>query len=127
MTRRDLAVVALLTIFTCGLYGLYWQYKTTEELAASTRKELNAGLELLLTVVTCGVFGIYAHYRNAQVVTEQLRALRGSHDDKSTLILVLDLASLAVGVTWIVAVVMLQDELNTLAEAQRPSGPAQVG
>lgn len=117
MTRRDLVVVALLTIFTCGIYGLYWQYKTTEELKTVSRKDLNAGLELLLTLVTCGIFGIYAHYRNAQIVTEQMKALRGTHEDKSMVILALDVASLVVGVTWVVAVVILQDELNKLAEA----------
>lgn len=116
MTRRDLVVVALLTLFTCGIYALYWQYKTTEELKAVSRKDLNPGLELLLTLITCGIFGIYAHYRNAQVVTEQMKALRGAHEDKSMVILALDVASLFVGVTWIVAVVILQDELNKLAE-----------
>lgn len=116
MTRRDLVVVALLTLFTCGIYALYWQYKTTEELQAVSRKDLNPGLELLLTLITCGIFGIYAHYRNAQVVTEQMKALRGAHEDKSMVILALDVASLFVGVTWIVAVVILQDELNKLAE-----------
>lgn len=116
MTRRDLVVVALLTIFTCGIYGL-WQYKTTEELKSVSHKDLNPGLELLLTLVTCGIFGIYAHYRNAQIVTEQMKALRGTHEDKSMVILALDVASLVVGVTWVVAVVILQDELNKLAEA----------
>ncbi len=116
MTRRDLVVVALLTVFTCGIYALYWQYKTTEELKSVSRKDLNPGLELLLSFITCGIFSIYAHYRNAQIVTEQMKALRGAHEDKSMVILALDVASLVVGVTWVVAVVILQDELNKLAE-----------
>ncbi len=116
MTRRDLVVVGLLTVFTCGIYALYWQYKTTEELKTVSRKDLNPGLELLLSLVTCGIFSIYAHYRNAQIVTEQMKALRGAHEDKSMVILALDVASLVVGVTWVVAVVILQDELNKLAE-----------
>jgi hypothetical protein len=44
MTRRDLLVVALLTIVTCGLYSFYWSYKTTDELKSVTGKELNPGL-----------------------------------------------------------------------------------
>lgn len=131
MTRRDLVVVALLTVFTCGLYALYWQYKTTDELKAVTGKDLNPGLELLLSLVTCGIFSIYAHYRNAQLVTERMRALKGAHEDKATMVLALDLASLVVGVTWVAAVVILQDELNKLAEAQPTgvtvSGPERVG
>ncbi|MBE2254489.1 MAG: DUF4234 domain-containing protein [Myxococcus sp.] len=132
MTRRDLVVVGLLTFFTCGIYALIWQYKTTDELKAVTRRDLNPGLEVLLTLVTCGLFGIYAHYRNAQLVTEQMKAWRGAHEDKSTLVLVLDLASLVVGVTWVAAVLVLQDELNKLAEAVPASGvmtvdPQRVG
>jgi hypothetical protein len=123
MTRRDLLTVGLLTFVTCGLYALYWQFKTTEELKLVTGKtELNPGVDLLLTVITCGLFGIYVHYRNTQLVTERLRALKGAHDDKSTLVLVLDLASLVVGVTWIAAVVVVQGELNKLADAAPPSG-----
>lgn len=122
MTRRDLVVVALLTIFTCGLYALYWQYKTTDELKAVTGKDLNPGLEVLLSFVTCGIFSIYAHYRNAQLVTEQMKAWRGAHEDKSTIVLALDVASLVVGVTWIAAVLILQDELNKMAEAVPSSG-----
>lgn len=123
MTRRELLPVCLLTLFTCGLYGLYWQFKTTEELKLATGKaDLNPGLELLLTFITCGLFGIYVHYRNAMTVTERMRALKGVHDDKSTLVLVLDLASLVVGFTWIAAVVVLQEEFNKLADASPPAG-----
>lgn len=132
MTRRDLVVVALLTIFTCGLYALYWQYKTTEELKGVTGKDLNPGLEVLLSFVTCGILSIYAHYRNAQLVTEQMKAWRGVHEDKSTIVLALDVASLVVGVTWLAAVLILQDELNKMAEAVPASGvmavdPRRVG
>jgi len=126
MTRRDLVVVALLTIFTCGFYAFYWQYKTTDELKAVTGKDLNPGLEVLLSVVTCGIFSIYAHYRNAQLVTEQMKAWRGAHEDKSNIVLALDVASLVVGVTWIAAVLILQDELNTMAAAVPASGVMSV-
>jgi hypothetical protein len=118
MQRRDLLIVGLLTLVTCGLYSFYWQYQTTQELKGVTGKaDLNPGLELLLTLVTCGIFGIYVRYRNAQLVTERMRALRGVHDDKSTLVLVLDLASLVTGITFVIAILIEQDELNKLAEA----------
>ncbi len=127
MTRRDLLTVGLLTFFTCGLYALYWQFKTTEELKAVTGKsDLNPTLELVVSIVTCGIFSIYAHYRNAQLVTEKMRTVNPAYEDKSTLVLVLDLASLVVGVTWIVAVIMLQDELNKLADALPNNGVVSV-
>jgi hypothetical protein len=130
MPRRELVTVALLTFFTCGLYSFYWHYQTTNELKAVTGKDLNAGIELLLTLATCGFFGFYIQYRNAQLVTEQLRAWKGSHEDKSTLVLILDVSSLFVGVTWFIAVLILQDELNRLADAAagvRPIDAQRVG
>jgi len=126
MTRRDLLVVALLTIVTCGLYSFYWSYKTTDELKSVTGKELNPGLELLLSIITCGIFSIYIHYRNAQLVTERMKALSGSYDDKAALVLGLDVASLFLGVTYLVAMLILQDELNKLANALSAGGVATV-
>lgn len=118
MQRRELVVTGLLTFITCGLYSFYWQYQTTQELKGVTGKsDLNPGLELLLSIITCGIFGIYVRYRNAQLVTERMRSLRGAHDDNSTLVLVLDLASLVTGITFIIAILIEQDELNKLAEA----------
>ena len=122
MARRDLLVVALLSVFTCGLYAFYWTYKTTDELKGVTGKDLNPGLELLLSIVTCGIFSIYVHYRNAQLVTERMKALSNSYEDKSALVLGLDLASLFVGLTFIVAMVILQDELNKLSDALSSGG-----
>ncbi|MCA2980672.1 MAG: DUF4234 domain-containing protein [Myxococcaceae bacterium] len=119
MQRRDLVVVALLSIVTCGLYAFYWQYQTTVELKAVTGKaDLNPGLELLLSLVTCGIFGIYVRYRNTQLVTEQLKALRGAHEDKAVLVLILDLAAFVVGITFFAAVLVAQSELNALADAR---------
>lgn len=126
MARRDLLTVGLLTFFTCGLYALYWQFKTTEELKQVTGKsELNPTLELVVSIVTCGIFSIYAHYRNAQLVTERMRALNPAYEDKATMVLVLDLASLVVGVTWLVAVLVLQDEFNKLADASSGVAPVE--
>ena len=95
-----------------------------------TGKDLNPGVELLLTLVTCGLFGFYIQSRHAQLVTEQLRAWKGAHEDKSTLVLILDVSSLFVGVTWFIAVLILQDELNRLADAAtgvRPVDAQRVG
>mgnify|MGYP001245296590 CR=1 FL=1 len=33
MERRNTLAVVLLTFVTCGLYGLWWQYRSTRELA----------------------------------------------------------------------------------------------
>jgi len=40
-----------------------------------------------------------------------------AHEDKSTIILILNIASFFVGVTGFIAIALLQDELNKLADA----------
>lgn len=118
MTRRSVAVVLLLSFVTCGLYSLYWLYVTTTELKTVTaRADLNPGLELVLSIVTCGLWGLYAGYRNAGLVHQVFTQGGRPHEDKSTLVLILNLLMLVVGVTGFVATAILQDELNKLADS----------
>ena len=39
MTRRDVFLVILYSIITCGIYSIYWFYTTTEELNQFEQKE----------------------------------------------------------------------------------------
>src|SRR5262245_44056892 len=77
MTKRDSWIVPLLSMVTCGIYGMWWHYQSTEELkVVSGRSDLSGVMDVLLSLVTCGVYFWYAEYRNAQIVTELL-ASRG--------------------------------------------------
>lgn len=61
----------LLTLITCGLYGIYWQYKQMEILNAWLgRDEYDFWLWLLLGIVTCGLFFLYYEYKMAQGINE---------------------------------------------------------
>lgn len=73
LTKRDVVKVVLLSIFTCGIYNLYWCVVTTDELnmaLPSDKKEMSGGLNLLLTIVTCGLFNIYWQYRICKRIDE---------------------------------------------------------
>ncbi|HEY3450464.1 MAG TPA: DUF4234 domain-containing protein [Myxococcales bacterium] len=121
MTRRNPAIVLLLTLVTCTIYWFYWIYVTTDELKQTTGKaDLNPALDVVLSIVTCGIWGIYVEYRNAQLVHETLDARGVRHEDRSVVILILNLASFFVGVTGLIAIVLLQDELNKLAPPATP-------
>lgn len=126
MTRREPWMVPLLGILTCGVYLLYWQYVTTEELKrVSGRDDLNPIMDLLLSVLCCGLWSCYVGYRNAQVVHECFARRNVQHDDKSTLILVLYVVSVVNGVTALIAPLILQDEYNKLASLE-VGGPAPI-
>ena len=114
---------AVLTMVTCGFYYFYWQWVTTEELKNATgRDDLNPMTDLLLTICCCGLWSVYVQYRNAQVVHEAFQARGASHEDKSTLILILHALSALNGMTGLVAILMLQDEYNKLGDASGGGG-----
>ena len=59
--KRDIALSIVLTIFTCGLYNLYWMYKLTNEVHALSGKPRtpDGGTVVLYTVLTC-----YTYFSN---------------------------------------------------------------
>lgn len=63
MRERSIATNILLTIFTCGIYGLIWFISLTDDAGeASGDSSPTGGMALLLTLVTCGIYQIYWHY-----------------------------------------------------------------
>jgi hypothetical protein len=114
--QQSAVVLVLLSVCTCGVYTAYWLYRTTRELKeALNDPRLSPGTDLLLSLVTCGLWGIYVQYRNAQLVHRALLRFDPGARDQSTAVLILNVAALVVVLTWLVALFILQEELNRLA------------
>ncbi len=109
-------MVLIFTYLSCGLYGLYWQYTTTDELARiSGRTDVNPALDLVLSLVTCSLYSFYVYYRNAEIVHNALTARGIAHENKQQTVLLLVLASFIVAITAWLPPLILQDEYNKLA------------
>jgi hypothetical protein len=68
---RSIGIGILLTLVTCGIYGLFWQYKQIETLNAWTKRDdFSFWLWLLLSIVTFGIFAIYYEYKMAKAINE---------------------------------------------------------
>ena len=66
-----IAVGILLSIVTCGIYMLFWQYKQIQTLNAwLDTDEFSFWLWLLLSIVTCGLFSIYYEYKMAKGIND---------------------------------------------------------
>ena len=125
---RQGIVVAILTLVTCGIYGFYWQWVTTKELAnALGRDDLSPGKDLLITILTCGMWSIYVLNRNAEVVAEGKRRYGVNAESKGTIILILTFIAVFNGITALVGPVILQEELNALWKLMRASGGTPPG
>lgn len=117
--ERSPVVAAVLSAVTCGIYGLYWLYTTGRELKeALGDDEIKPGVDVLLAVITCGLWSIYAMYRNAQKIHAGLLSVDPYAKDQSEITLILNLVSLFTAyVTYVVAIYIVQEELNKLARA----------
>ncbi len=55
--RKPLTVV-LLTIVTCGIYGLWWYYRNFEDMKQFSGEGIGGGIGLLLAIF-CGIIAIF--------------------------------------------------------------------
>jgi hypothetical protein len=106
--QRNIAVAIILTIVTCGIYGIYWFVKLTDEMnyASGYTNDTSGVMALVLTLVTCGIYGFYWAYKMGEK-TDALDRVNGS---KGILFLILQVLGLG-----IVVYALAQDALNKRA------------
>ncbi len=68
MKERKIAVCLLLSLITCGIYGIYWFVRVTDETnaLAPQHKTASGVLSYVLSVVTFGGYALYWAYRTGQ-------------------------------------------------------------
>ncbi len=106
--ERNIAVCIILTIVTCGIYGIYWMIVLNDEVLQALQEEgTGGGLVFLFTLLTCGIYGIYWCYQMGQRI-DRLNSRYGRYTDNSGLLyIILDIVGLSV-----VAYAVMQNELN---------------
>lgn len=110
--KKNIAVCVILTLVTCGIYGLYWLYCMVEEsnVLTSRPEAASGGMVILLSIVTCNIYHLYWLYRTGEEL-DRLRVDRGGLPGHlGVLYLVIDLLGFG-----IVAYALLQSELNEYA------------
>ena len=112
MQKRDIIKALILSIVTCGIYGIYWFICLTNDAnTAADEPGTSGGTAFLLGIVTCGIYLIYWNYK----MGKKLYVAQIKHDvehptDNSILYLVLAIFGLS-----IVNYCLMQDELNKYA------------
>lgn len=112
MRERNIAVAIILTIVTCGIYGIYWFIVLTDDarLASGDQQAPSGGIAFLLTLVTCGIYGIYWAYKMGKTLVMAKQKASLNAEDNSVLYLILQLFGLG-----IINYALMQNELNQLA------------
>ena len=107
--ERNIALCIILSLVTCGIYGLYWFVCLTEDTNAAANEEGTSGvLALVLTIVTCGIYGLYWAYKRGELL-DKAKVNRGMPaSNGGVLYLILYIFG------GIIAYALIQNELNKL-------------
>ncbi len=107
--KRSIPVCIILTIVTCGIYGIYWLIKLNDELneLAGNENATSGVVVFLLTLVTCNIYGWYWYWK----MGENVDTVRNSSNSG---IIYLILGLLGFG---IINYCLMQDAINKSVEA----------
>ena len=109
MQNRSVATVVILTIITCGIYGLYWVYVTAEALEAEGK---SAQMSPLVQLILCIFFSGIGYLLIGMCTDANINAIKNQRglpatDNK--------LAYMLIGLFIpIVLIAMVQNEINKL-------------
>lgn len=109
--ERNIAVCIILSIVTCGIYGIYWFICLNNDAnTASNTFATSGGVAFLLTLVTCGIYGLYWAYKQGEKI-DAAKQSRGMESSNSGIVYLL----LCIFGLGIIAYALMQNELNKLA------------
>ena len=105
--QRNIAVCIILSIVTCGIYGILSNDTNT---VSNAENATSGGVAFVLSLITCNIYGLYWAYKQGEKI-DKAKTDRGIPSSNSG-ILYLILCLFGLG---IVAEALMQNELNSLA------------
>ena len=110
--ERNIVTCVILSILTCGIYGIYWFICMTDEVnAINYENGTTGGMAFLFTILTCGIYGLYWAYRMGQKIYEAGKIYNKPTGDNAILYLVLSIFGLG-----IVNYCLMQNDLNRFSK-----------
>ena len=105
IAKRSVLTAIILSLITCGIYGIYWFVCLTNEMnkASGRENDTNGGTAFLLSLVTCGIYTYVWAYK----MGEKRDALNNENASSNILYLLLTLFGFG-----IVVYALAQDAIN---------------
>ncbi|MCD8094929.1 MAG: DUF4234 domain-containing protein [Ruminococcus sp.] len=102
----------MLSLVTCGIYGLYWLYCLTEDSnkISNEPNPTSGGMVILLSIVTCNIYLWYWMYKRGEII-DNYNLQRGLPPSSNSIIYLL----LSIFGFSIISYCLLQNELNKIA------------
>ena len=108
---KSVPMLVILSVVTCGIYYLYWIYKTTELIKNfMDNQEINPTLELILCFII-PFYQLYWYYKYSKVIYKDMTSKVGMDNTEDTSVLLLVLSFFGLG---IVSAAIIQDKLNSI-------------
>lgn len=140
--QRNFVTMILLSIVTCGIYGIYFWYKYSEDMntvcAGDGDETQSYIIVILLSIVTCGIYGWIWYYKlGNRLQANAPRYGLAFQENGTTILLWMLLGSFVAGLGTFVAWYFLVRNMNSLAgaynnyvsqynhQAQQPQQPQQ--
>ncbi len=111
--KRNVALAVVLTVITCGLYGIYWEVCMVDDMnKLKGDYDAKSGIIVfLLSLVTCNIYWYYWIFKAGEVIDLE-KSKKGLPSSNRGLIYML-LSIFALG---IVADAIMQSDINGFAE-----------
>ena len=108
--NRNIVLCIVLTIVTCGIYGIYWMICLNNEInqLAGEPEATSGGMVFLLTIVTCGIYGFFWAFK----MGERVDKIKGVTGSSNIIFLILQICALG-----IVNYCLMQDTINKAVPA----------
>ena len=110
--NRNIVTTILLSLVTCGIYGIIWFIKLTDDsnTACGEPNQTSGGMAFLFTLLTCGIYSFYWAYKMGENMQKAGQRYGKPIENNSVLYLVLSLFGLG-----IVNYCLIQSDLNKLS------------
>lgn len=107
--KRNIATAVILSIVTCGIYGIYWFIKLNDEInsLSGNTNDTSGGMAFLFTLITCNIYGLYWMYKMGEKLDVVYAGKGMPTQSRGMLYLVLSLFGLS-----IISYALMQDSIN---------------
>lgn len=111
--KRGVATAIILTIITCGIYGIYWFVKLNDEVnQLDGDTTASSGIVVfLLTLITCGIYGLYWLYKMGTKIDKMEQDAGAASQSRGIVYLILGIFGFS-----IVSYALMQDSINKMLD-----------
>jgi hypothetical protein len=110
--ERNIVLAIVLSIITCGIYGIYWFIVLTDDANAANgdTNDTSGIMAFVFSLITCGIYGLYWYYKMGKKMFDAGQKHGVAISDNSLIYILLGVFGFG-----IVNYCLIQNDLNKIA------------